>query len=70
MERKEGDTGIVKTQFGYHIMYFVTGEAYWFNVAQSDLLAERITAVVESAKEQWPMEVNYRKINLSELKFA
>ncbi len=70
MSRKEGDTGIVKTQFGYHIMYFVSGEEYWLKAAQSDLLTERTTAIVEGAKEKWPMEVNYRKINLSEPKFA
>lgn len=70
MGRKEGDTGIVKTQFGYHIMYFVSGEAYWFNVAQNDLMTQRTTAVVEGAKKEWPMEVNFRKINLSELNFG
>lgn len=70
MDRKEGDTDIVKTQFGYHIMYFVSGEEYWFNVAQSDLLTERTTTIVEDAKKEWPMEVNYRKIALSEPKIS
>lgn len=38
-ERKEGDTDIVKTDYGYHIMYFVghTEEYYYLTVAESDM---------------------------------
>ncbi len=67
MSRQTGDTGIVKTEFGYHIMYFVSGEAEWLSTAKTKLLSERTTALVEDAKEAWPMKVNYRKIALSEL---
>ena len=37
--RKAGDTGIVETDFGYHIIYFagVTDNYYWKQVAESDL---------------------------------
>lgn len=67
MSRQPGETGIVKTEFGYHIMYFVSGEAAWLSNAKTKLLSERTTALVEDAKETWPMKVNYRKIVLSEL---
>jgi len=34
--RKAGDTGIVKTSYGYHIMYFVSkGHEVWYNSVQS-----------------------------------
>lgn len=56
-DRQTGDTGIVKTDYGYHVMYFVgQGDyVYWKNMAQSyylnsvasDLRAE-ITAKYES----------------------
>lgn len=38
-DRKEGDTDIVKTDYGYHIMYFVghTEEYYYLTVAESDM---------------------------------
>ncbi|MCQ2418995.1 MAG: peptidylprolyl isomerase [Clostridia bacterium] len=69
--RKHGDTGIVKTDYGYHIMYFVeTLETRsWFETASSDLVDERLGALVE--KKTAPIiekgQVNYRNILLSDL---
>ena len=65
--RKTGDTDIVKTEYGYHIMYYVQGEAYWPVVAGEQLQSERITEMTDAAEEKWPMKVNYRKIVLSDL---
>ncbi len=68
--RKSGDTGIVKTQFGYHIMYFVSGEQNWMRSARVNLLAERTTELLEDAAEQWPITVKYNKIAMGELKVS
>ena len=72
--RKTGDVGIVKADFdhykGYHIIYFVSGEQYWLSSAKEMLLTERTDAIVEDAKETWPMKVKYSKIALAELKLA
>lgn len=70
MARQEGDTGIIKTEYGYHIMYFVSGEEYWMYTARNNLLSERTTALLENAKANWPMEISYKKIVLSEMKIA
>lgn len=70
MSRQPGDTGIVQTEYGYHIMYFVTGEAYWYNSAKTQLMSERNTDMLEEAKESFPMEVKYKNICLSELELA
>ena len=67
VSRKAGDTGIVKTQFGYHIMYFVTGQPHWQMEASTMLLSERTTDMIDEAEGRWPMTVNYRKIILTEL---
>jgi hypothetical protein len=67
--RTTGETGIVKTEYGYHIMYYVDGEPYWTGVAGTQLLSERLSALSDSAEEKWPLNVNYWKITLSELKF-
>lgn len=67
MSREVGDTGIVQTEFGYHIMYFVGGEPHWLAAARTELLAERTTALIDEAEAKWPMEVTYKKIVLSEL---
>lgn len=65
--RKEGETAIVETEFGYHIMYYVSGEPYWSQIVETQMIADRITAMTDAAEEKWPMEVNYRKIAISEL---
>ena len=41
--RQPGDYGIVKTDYGYHIMFFVGvgDEVYWFKTAKEDLLSDR-----------------------------
>lgn len=39
--RVVGDTGLVKTSYGYHLMYFSgTGDQYWKTVSDSSLRAE------------------------------
>ena len=47
--RQPGDTGIVKTSYGYHIMYFSsTGEhAYWYVRAEEDYLNELSVSVLQ-----------------------
>lgn len=62
--RQPGDTGIVKTTYGYHIMYFVSeGEhPYWYITAESDyknsIYTERLSAVVDPVS----ISVNYKNI--------
>jgi len=69
MNRQTGDTGIVQTEFGYHIMYYVGGEPYWVQPVSTQLRSERLTEMTDGAKEKWPVEIDYRRIFLSELKF-
>ena len=64
--RQVGDTGIVKTEFGYHIMYFVTGQPQWIQTAQTQLLSERINEIIEAGSQQWPTSVKYKAIAICE----
>lgn len=70
MNRQPGDTDIVESEYGYHIMYYVAGEPYWTTVVGTQLQSERINDMIDAAEEKWPIKVNYRKIALSELEFA
>lgn len=70
MNRQIGDTDIVKTEYGYHIMYYVSGEPYWKTVVGTQQLSERITEMTDAAEVKWPIKVNYRKIALAELDFS
>ena len=62
--RQPGDYGLVKTEFGYHIMYFVASRPMWISYAETGLMQEKTTAIVLHAREQYPMEVDYSAIAL------
>lgn len=49
--RKPGDTGVVKTEYGYHVLYFVawSGEAQWHFQARQGLGRERFKADMDAA---------------------
>ena len=68
--RKTGDTGIVKTQYGYHIMYFVKGEPYWLYSARNTLISERTDALINDGKAQFPMDITFKKICMPALKLV
>ena len=62
--RKPGDSGIVKTQFGYHIMYFVDSRDIWYAEAESKMISERAAEIVPNALENYDLKIFYRKIAL------
>lgn len=61
-----GDTGIVKTVYGYHIMYFVSAseDLYWASVVRSDYLNEKAEALVTGTLEAHPYEADFSAIVL------
>lgn len=63
--RKPGDTGLVKSVYGYHIMYFVSGEEIWIYNARSGYLTEKLDEMIQQAMEKWPMEIHRDKISLA-----
>lgn len=63
--RKYGDVGIVKTEFGYHIMYFVGSEVVWPYYAEQDMLAKAENEFFTAVMEKHPMEVDYSAIAMA-----
>ena len=63
--REKGNVDIVKTQFGYHIMFFVDREYTWGTHCSNALLTESLQYAIDSAKEKYPMEIDYDRIVLS-----
>lgn len=41
-ERKEGDTAVIETEYGYHVMYYVGGHEHpdWYESIQNTLISE------------------------------
>ena len=62
--RQIGDTGLVQTTYGWHVMYFVGSKPVWRVYAESDLMNERIAALGEEINAKYPLTVDYSKILL------
>ena len=56
--RQPGDTGIVKTDYGYHIMYFssTSEHAYWYVRAEDDYLNELSVSVLQEVSAKFEAE--------------
>ncbi len=65
--RKVGDTGLVKSEHGYHVMYFSGSKVIWEYEAESALMTERTGKMLDDAMVKYPMEINYKKIVLGEV---
>ncbi len=67
--RKQGDSGIVKTDYGYHIMYYVgTGLKVWQVSIHSTLVSEKVKAAFEEMKKTIPIEYDrdlMNKVNIT-----
>lgn len=69
--RQYGDYGLVQTDYGYHVMYFVdTVEDVWYATAESDLLYEKSADLTPAAIEKHPYEIDYSSILLGLLDLA
>ncbi len=62
--RQPGDTGLVKSKFGYHVMYYVAGDEGWLRCGKSDLINELCNEEIIKGMEQYPIDVNYKAIVL------
>ena len=65
--RQVGDTGIVQTEYGYHIMYFAYTQPQWLYYANTYFLSDRTSQMIEAANEKWHIEITYKHIALPEL---
>lgn len=68
--RKVGDYGLVKTSYGYHVMYFCGDELLWIGECRNGVLNEKLGNAVEAALEAYPLEVNYGNIMLGNRNLA
>ena len=62
--RVTGDTGLVKTTYGWHVMYFVDSRPVWKTYAESSLLSAESQALIDQITAGYPLSVDYSAINL------
>ena len=67
--RQTGDHGIVKTTYGYHIMYFVeqTETRVWYDTVKDTMANEAAVAVLESLKEQYPAVFDFTQVRIYDI---
>ena len=68
--RQYGDTGLVQTSYGYHVMYYVGYELNWKQTAQTDWLNDQISTFLNEIVEEYPMDVTYENITLGAVSLA
>ena len=69
--RKAGDTGIVKTQFGYHIMYFSgSRDPSWQITADTALRTNDMKKKYDEFSEKYKVEYDDEALNALEIRTA
>ena len=63
--RKYGDTGLVKTSYGYHVMYFVGSTPVWEVTVKNAIRNEYASGLIADANAAYTMTVDYSAIVLS-----
>ena len=69
-DRKTGDYGLVKTDYGYHVMYFVDSHSVWFTNAESDLLESISAEIVPALLENYEMSCDFSSMVLGNVELG
>ena len=68
--RQTGDYGLVKTQFGYHVMYFVRSQPMWYAHAENDLLGAIADSIVPDLLEGYEMSCDFTSMVLGQVELG
>ena len=61
--RKPGDTGIVETTYGQHVMYFVgDGKIAWKLTAENNLKSEQYNKELKDLEKKYPVTYDAAKL--------
>lgn len=63
--RAYGETALIKAEDGYHVIFFISEEPQWVQMSREDYIAQTIYKLLEDVMAQYPLEVDYDKIALS-----
>lgn len=68
--RQPGDYGMVKTEFGYHVMYFVGSRPVWKDAVRSEMMSMRTNDLMNALLEKHSMEAEFGQIKLAYVNLA
>lgn len=64
--RQSGDTAILRSEYGVHILYFSGSRSIERETAEKEYVRRQQNVLIAEAKERYPMEVTYSAISLPE----
>ena len=62
--RAYGDYDLVKTTYGYHIMFYVKNQPVWYAYAEAEAFNAILTEKIDALMEKYAVDVDYSKIAL------
>ena len=65
-DRKAGDTTIIRSDYGVHILYFSEGATVEQREMQREAMQRKQLELIEAAKERYPMTVDYEAVSLQD----
>lgn len=68
--RKPGDHGMVKTVYGYHVMYFVSGEEGWIRYCRDGVQREKVYAMEDQLAKDNAVQADYSSICIAAVDFS
>ncbi len=68
--RQHGDHGMVKTQYGYHIMFYVGDEDGYARYCRQGVLRERADKMLDEILEENKVDINYKAVVLTDIDLA
>lgn len=67
--RQPGDHGLVKTRYGYHIMFF-SAHRSWLDLAREGMIDSLAYDLIPDITEQYTAQVDYSLVSLSHINFG
>ncbi len=64
LSRQSGDYGLVETEFGYHLMYFVSSRPVWQEQVKNDMMANISQDLLNEILSKYTMEADFANILL------
>ena len=62
--RQHGDSDLVLTDYGYHIMFFVDSRDIWYVTVEEDMVSREVSVALTASMEKRALEVDYSAIKL------
>ena len=61
--RKAGDTGVIETEYGYHVMYYVGAKPQWRQNVRTALITKKTDELCQEYAKTWTVEVHEKHIH-------